>query len=296
MSICATVGRPIETSIDVCIHDGFVYFDEPRVDQSFLYYVLTDLEPRWAKKGQTGSQMNLNTGLIKGTKVAVPRDPAEQAAIATALSDVDALLAAQDALIAKKRAIKQGAMQELLTGKRRLPGFSGEWEVKRLGDALTIRHGRDQKAVVSHNGQFPILATGGQIGWANQWLYNKPSVLVGRKGTIDRPQYVETPFWTVDTLFYSELKGKNVARFFYYRFCLIEWVQYNEASGVPSLNAKTIENIELACPLPEEQVEVARVLSEMDAEISVLEAQRAKTVQLKQGMMQVLLTGQIRLV
>lgn len=117
------------------------FFEKPDVEQDFLYFVLADLEPRWGKKGQTGSQMNLNTGLIKTTKIAVPRDRGEQSAIATALSDVDALLAAQDALIVKKRAIKQGAMQALLTGKRRLPGFSGEWEVKRLDELADIRSG-----------------------------------------------------------------------------------------------------------------------------------------------------------
>ncbi|AYX34634.1 restriction endonuclease subunit S [Burkholderia pseudomallei] len=220
----------------------------------------------------------------------------EQRAIATALSDVDALLSSLDALIAKKRDIKQAAMQQLLTGKTRLPGFGGEWELKRVGDVLTIRHGRDQKAVISSGGQYPILATGGQIGWAKQWLYNRPSVLIGRKGTIDRPQYMDQPFWTVDTLFYSELKSKNVAKYFYYRFCLIDWPQYNEASGVPSLNARTIETIELACPAPEEQTAIAQVLSDMDAELAALEARRDKTRLLKQGMMQELLTGKTRLV
>ncbi|KVR38215.1 type I restriction endonuclease subunit S [Burkholderia ubonensis] len=187
-------------------------------------------------------------------------------------------------------------MQQLLTGKTRLPGFSGEWEVKRIGDVLRIRHGKDQKAVISSSGQYPVLATGGQIGWAKQWLYNRPSVLIGRKGTIDRPQYMDQPFWTVDTLFYSELTSENVAKYFYYRFCLIDWLQYNEASGVPSLNARTIETIELACPVPEEQTAIAKVLSDMDAELAALEARRDKTRLLKQGMMQELLTGKIRLV
>lgn len=239
--------------------------------------------------------VNLNQGSLSSLKIQYP-PLAEQAAIATALSDVDALLAAQDALIEKKRAIKQGAMQELLTGKRKLPGFDGEWEVKRLGDVMTIRHGRDQKSVTSIDGEFPVLASGGRIGWSSQWLFNKPSVLIGRKGTIDRPQYMDTPFWTVDTLFYSELKYRNVAKFFFFRFFLIEWQRYNEASGVPSLNARTLENIELACPEPNEQAAISRLLSEMDAEIAALEAKREKIAQIKQGMMQELLTGKTRLV
>lgn len=220
----------------------------------------------------------------------------EQRAIASALSDVDALLSGLDRLIAKKRDLKQAAMQQLLTGQTRLPGFEGEWEVKRLGDLLTICHGKSQHEVEVDDGAYPILATGGQIGTAKRPLYDKPSVLIGRKGTINQPQYMDTPFWTVDTLFYSAMKEDNSARFLYYRFCLIDWMQYNEASGVPSLNARTIESIEVHCPGPLEQEVIAKVLSDMDAELAALEARREKTRLLKQGMMQELLTGKTRLI
>ncbi|MGC3030184.1 restriction endonuclease subunit S [Burkholderia sp. DN3021] len=263
-------------------------------DPRFAFYLLHlfDFQVFSGKSGVPG----VNRNDLHAERVTIPTDVAEQSAIASALSDVDALLSSLDAVIAKKRDIKQAAMQQLLTGKTRLPGFGGAWELKRVGDVLTIRHGKDQKAVMSSSGQYPILATGGQIGWAKQWLYNRPSVLIGRKGTIDRPQYMDQPFWTVDTLFYSELKSKNVAKYFYYRFCLIDWLQYNEASGVPSLNARTIETIELACPEPEEQTAIAEVLSDMDAELAALEARRDKTRLLKQGMVQELLTGKTRLV
>ena len=227
--------------------------------------------------------------------IVIPPLP-EQQAIAEALSDVDGLLGALDRLIAKKRDLKQAAMQQLLTGQTRLPGFEGEWETKRLGDVLTICHGRSQHEVQVENGPYPILATGGEIGTACRFLYDEPSVLIGRKGTIDQPQYMDTPFWTVDTLFYSAIRDGNNAKFFFYRFCLIEWKQYNEASGVPSLNARTIENITVDCPKPDEQKAIAEILSEMDLELAGLEERRAKTRALKQGMMQELLTGKTRLV
>jgi type I restriction enzyme S subunit len=120
MSICATVGRPIITEIDTCIHDGFVVFDNLRADQRFLYYVLKSIEPNWSRHGQTGSQMNLNTGLINGTGVSMPPTVAEQTAIAEVLSDMDAEIAALERRRDKTRALKQGMMQELLTGKTRL--------------------------------------------------------------------------------------------------------------------------------------------------------------------------------
>ena len=119
MSICATVGRPVITEIDVCIHDGFVVFDKPQADKYFLYYVLKWIEPNWSKQGQTGSQMNLNTPLINGTKIMLPPTD-EQKSIASALSEMDADLTAQESRLAKTRDLKQGMMQELLTGRTRL--------------------------------------------------------------------------------------------------------------------------------------------------------------------------------
>jgi len=120
MSICATVGRPIITKIETCIHDGFVAFDSLRANKHFLYYILKSIESVWSRHGQTGSQMNLNTGLISRTDVPVPPTLAEQAAIAAILSDMDAESAAVEANLTKARNIKQGMMQELLTGRIRL--------------------------------------------------------------------------------------------------------------------------------------------------------------------------------
>ncbi|HEX7648228.1 MAG TPA: restriction endonuclease subunit S, partial [Noviherbaspirillum sp.] len=120
MSICATVGRPVITEIDICIHDGFVVFDDLQADKYFLYYVLKWIEPDWSKHGQTGSQMNLNTSLINSTIVRLPATQTEQSAIAAVLSDMDNELSALEARRDKTRALKQAMMQELLTGKTRL--------------------------------------------------------------------------------------------------------------------------------------------------------------------------------
>ena len=233
---------------------------------------------------------------LNSFRIPVPPSDTEQRAITAVLADVDALLANLDQLIAKKRDLKQAAMQQLLTGQFRLPGFGGKWEVKRLGDVLHVCHGKSQHHIAVNNGQYPILATGGEIGRTNTCLYDKPSVLIGRKGTIDKPQYQDEPFWTVDTLFYTELSNTAYPKFIYFSFLMIDWRSYNEASGVPSLNASTIESIEIAIPKYDEQIAIATVLSDMDAEIAALEARRDKTRDLKQGMMQELLTGRIRLV
>ena len=268
-----------------------------RIDGYFFYlYFSTHFYNRIMQMTAKSSVDSVRRDMITRMLVPIPPTDAEQRAIATALSDVDALLGGLDRLIAKKRDLKQTAMQQLLTGQTRLPGFHREWEVKRLGEALTICHGKNQREVAVADGPFPILATGGQIGTASRPLFDEPSVLIGRKGTINQPQYMETPFWTIDTLFYCSMKDGNDAKFFYYRFCLIDWMQFNEASGVPSLNARTIEKIAIPCPQPPEQVAIAAMLSDMDAELSALEAGRDKTHDLKQAMMQELLTGRTRLI
>ena len=255
-------------------------------DPKFLYYYLKRHD--FSSHNSGGAQQSLNRNFISPVPVALP-PLSEQQVIAEALGDADALIEGLEALIAKKRDIKQGAMQELLNGKQR-------GRPTRLGSVLQVGHGRSQKAVEVLDGPYPILASGGQIGTASDFLYNKASVLIGRKGTIDRPQFADKPFWTIDTLFYTVIAEPNDPKYLFYRFCMINWRQYNEASGVPSLSATTIENIEVEIHQPEEQRAIAAMLSDMDAEIVALEDKLVKASAVKQGMMQVLLTGEIRLI
>ncbi|WP_299329991.1 restriction endonuclease subunit S [uncultured Psychrobacter sp.] len=170
-----------------------------------------------------------------------------------------------------------------------------DWEVKDIGETLTIKHGKDQKQVESAHGQYPIFGTGGQMGWANDFLYDKPSVLIGRKGSINKPRYINVPFWTVDTLFYSQVHNGYNEKFMFYKFCLIDWTTYNEASGVPSLNARTISNVKVSVPKKQEQTAIATALSDVDNLIQSLEKLIAKKEVIKTGTMQQLLTGKTRL-
>lgn len=256
----------------------------------FLYYALRLLTPRIKSLAGEQAVPIINKTTFGETSIPLPPTKAEQEAIAEALSDADALIQSLEKLIAKKQLIKQGVMQELLTPKE-------GWATRKLGEVLRVRHGKSQKEVADEGGLYPILASGGILGRANEYLCNKPSVLIGRKGTIDKPQYMETPFWSVDTLFYTEIFEDYDAKFLFYMFLLIDWYSYNEASGVPSLNAATIQMIER--PFPKtyvEQTRISGILSDMDTEISSLETKLAKYKNIKQGMMQELLTGKIRLV
>lgn len=236
----------------------------------------------------------LNTQLLQRLPVWIP-DEAEQRMIVAIIESAEDAIEALERLIAKKQAMKQGMMQQLLTGRTRLPGFTDAWIVANLGAVLTVRHGKNQRAVEVDSGKYPILATGGQIGWAHTPLYKKPSVLIGRKGTIDRPQYQDQPFWTVDTLFYTEISVAADPRFLYYVFLTVDWRSMNEASGVPSLSSSRIESVAVQLPSPTEQVAIREVLDHAEREIAALEARLTKARAIKTGMMQQLLTGRTRL-
>lgn len=270
----------------------------PDVCKDFLAHQMRSerFQKELVKNASGSTALGIQRARLDQIPIALPSSTREQKLISVALTEATALVDSLEQLLTKKRQIKQGAMQELLTGKRRLPGFARKWKDSLLGELLSIRHGKSQKDVECEGGRYPILATGGQIGWADAFLYDQPTVLIGRKGTIDQPRFMDTPFWSVDTLYYSEVKEPNSAKFLYYRFCLIDWMRHNEASGVPSLSGKVIESIVISHPEEDEQEAIALVLTDMDAEITTLESRLTKARALKQAMAQALLTGRIRLV
>ncbi|WQW49493.1 restriction endonuclease subunit S [Helicobacter pylori] len=140
MSMCATIGKPIITKIDTCIHDGFVVFENPKIDLNYLYYFLCYIEKEWLESGQQGSQVNLNVDLIKNKEVFCPKNLNEQIAIANVLSDVDHYLCSLDALILKKESVKKALSFELLSQRKRLKGFNQTWQrvkVKDFGIIIT---------------------------------------------------------------------------------------------------------------------------------------------------------------
>ena len=153
--------------------------------------------------------------------------------------------------------------------KLRFKEFNDEYGKLKYKDVLKIKSGKDQKQVEDENGKYPILGTGGQIGKTNSFLYDKPSVLIGRKGTINKPQYMESPFWTVDTLFYSHIYEPNIPKYLFYSFQNVNWKKYDESTGVPSLSSSTIESVECSIPSPNEQIKVANFLSLLDKKIEL---------------------------
>jgi len=291
----------VDTDEPFCMGQNTVVI-QPNIPARYLYYVLNSRGTRQQiDDGSYGSgYKSLSLKNVKELLVPVPSLPTEQRAIATALSDVDALLAAQDKLIAKKRDIKQAAMQQLLTGKQRLPGFTGEWEVKQLGDVSHIKTGKKNNEDKIEEGAYPFFVRSQTVERINSYCFDGEAILVPGEGNIGSIfHYINGKFDYHQRVYkISDFNADMSGKFVY--FCMVQTF-YNHAMSnsvkatVDSLRLPTFLEF-VAPPTIDEQTAIATILSDMDADLATLEQQRDKTRALKQGMMQELLTGRIRLV
>lgn len=284
----------------------------------FIYYLYVFLR---LDRFQTGSGVpTLNRNDVHAYEVIIPRGIKEQRAIATALSDTDELISSLDKLITKKRNIKKATMQQLLTGKKRLPGFSGEWEVKRLGHCFKFLKGRGlSKSKLSIDGEKECILYGELFTTYNEKItkvFSKTNCNEGVKsiyGDILMPGSTTTS--GIDLAIASALMRNNIllggdinilrplnsdisSAFFAYYLTYSkkeEIVKKTQGITIIHLYGSRLSDIVIELPNEAEQAAIARILSEMDTEIEVLEQKRDKYKAIKQGMMQELLIGKTRL-
>ena len=144
------------------------------------------------------------------------------------------------------------------------------FETYTLAELATIKYGKNQKKVQSPTGTIPIYGTGGLMGYASKALYDKPSVLIGRKGTIGKVKYAERPFWTVDTLFYTIVNTDIVLpRYLYYVMSLLDLNAYNEGTTIPSLRTETLNRLQFAIPPLDDQAKILSVVLPLEYKIAV---------------------------
>lgn len=142
-----------------------------------------------------------------------------------------------------------------------------------LKELATIKYGKNQKNVISETGDFPIFGTGGLMGYATKYLYDKPTVMIGRKGTINKVRYYDKPFWTVDTLFYTEINENIIfPKFFYYLLSRVDFNQYNEGTTIPSLRTETLYRLEFEVPSLKVQDKIIKLLGPIENKIKLNEA------------------------
>ena len=270
----------------------------PGISIGFLTEYLDSLNYESLNSGT--AQPKLNQQNCLQIPVALPSSTDEQRAIATALSDVDALLDGLDRLIAKKRDLKQAAIQQLLTGKTRLPGFEGEWEVKLLGDLLTYE--RPDRYIVtstsySSQGDIPVLTANKAfiLGYTTETsgICTDLPAIVFDDFTTDN-KFATVPF-KVKSSAIKILRPRNDRTNLRFLFEQMQMIRFPVGEHKRHY-ISDYQNIKLPIPEYDEQFAVISILSDMDAEISALEQRRNKAKDIKQAMMQDLLTGKTRLV
>jgi type I restriction enzyme S subunit len=301
------------------------------IEADFVLHQLTANGPKilatCQKAGTTVESVEYSW--LKAFLIPTPSTQVEQRAIAAALSDVDALIAALDKLIAKKRAVKTAAMQQLVTGKQRLPGFRGEWEVKRLGDVFTLLStASNSRSDLTEHGEVGYIHYGDIHGTdmsfldcdttkiphiASDLVKHVPLLEEGDLVMADASEDYEGIGKSIEVknlrgcklvagLHTLLLRGNKaiVADGFkgylqYVPAVRSALVRLATGISVYGISKNNVRSIEVSLPGIEEQTAIAAVLSDMDAEIAALEARREKTRRIKQGMMQELLTGRTRL-
>lgn len=288
----------------------------------FLYYVIPLIKDEMLSRASGSTFAEISAKKLSTITFQLPPLP-EQQRIAKALSDVDALISTTEKLIQKKKNIKQGAMQNLLTGKKRLPGFGpqnkspaykqtelgpvpDDWEVKNLGELFDMKAGGDvDKEHFSYCKsslyKYKIFSNGleneGIYGYTDLPKYKGNAITITGRGTVGIAMFREEDFDAVIRLLVLNSKNDNLTNNSYITEEINSCISFpNESTGVPQLTVPQIRDIVIALPSKEEQTAIANVLSSMDKEIETLNTKLEKYRNLKTAMMQQLLTGKIRLV
>lgn len=280
-------------------HVCIIRTDKDKLDPYFLsYFLLTKNGQRQIESFQAGgNRQGLNYGQIRTFKI--PKPPIlEQTPIAEAISDADTLIASLEKLLAKKKDIKQGVMQLLLTGKRRLPGFSEEWKVKKIRELLNYE--QPWKYAVKNTEYLgsgtPVLTANKSfiLGYTDETdgICENIPVIIFDDFTTDS-KYVDFPFKVKSSAIKLLRTKKEIAdlKFMYGKIKLIKF----HLGDHKRYYISEYQNLDVLVPEIEEQIAIAQVLSDMDTEIDELERKLAKYKLIKQGMMQELLTGKKRL-
>ena len=223
--------------------------------------------------------------------VQIPSSEVEANQIGKVFRGIDKSITLHQRKLEKLKLAKKALLQKLFpkNGSQfpeiRFKGFTDAWEQRKLSDILKVNSGKDYKHL--DQGNIPVYGTGGYMLSVNESLSNIDAIGIGRKGTIDKPQYLKAPFWTVDTLFYLTALDKHSILFLYYLMQLIPWKKFDESTGVPSLSKTTIDNISGFVPSNSQEEElISALFNQLDKSITLHQRKLDRLQEVKIGLLQ----------
>lgn len=300
VAMCAILAADVPNLFLNSFCFGFRFRDGAEADGLFISYYLRSKEGRELIKSiaQGSTRYNMSKSALLKAPLCLP-SLSEQTAIAAALSDVDALLDGLDRLIAKKRAIKLATMQQLLTGKTRLPGFHGEWETKHLGEIVDIATGQKNVNTGNTSGKYPFFTCSRERTFSDNYSFDTEAILIAGNGDVGNLHYYSGKFEAYQRTYVLSQFASDV-RYIWHQlnYRLVRSLNIGKiGTSIPYIKKGDLTGFAFPAPPTEaEQTAIAAVLSDMDDEIAALEVRRDKTRALKYAMMGELLTGKIRLV
>ena len=293
---CAFVGVPSTTNQSCLAING-----TNKMDIKYLYWYYRMYGDYLAFKYSQGTkQQSFTATIVKNLPITYPKQVIEQHRIASALTSIDNLISSLGKLIEKKKNIKQGAMQQLLTGKTRLKGFTEPWREKKLGEVCSVKKGvRVVKRNLTTNGLYPVYQnTNFPLGYSNHYNVeaNTPFVIIG--GSAGQIGICREKYWAADDCAFFACHDITNEYLYYVLLLNQSNILHNVRTGtIPRLDRTFLSGmlVYISSNIAEQQA-IATILTKMDDEITALEAKKAKYEAIKQGMMQQLLTGKIRLI
>ena len=288
-----TIGKPA-----IVEHTGFAIKNVALIKEGniinnrFIYHLLSSkvFDNYIARENAGGTQKFIALNQIRNFVFLAPI-LAEQNKIIELLDYISQTITLHQRKLEKLKLAKKALLQKLFpkNGSQfpeiRFKDFTDDWEQRKLSDILKVNSGKDYKHL--DQGNIPVYGTGGYMLSVNESLSNIDAIGIGRKGTIDKPQYLKAPFWTVDTLFYLTALDKHSILFLYYLMQLIPWKKFDESTGVPSLSKTTIDNISSHVPSnSKEEVLISVLFHQLDKSITLHQRKLDRLISIKKGLLQ----------
>lgn len=249
LSNSMSFGRPYILAVDGCIHDGWlvIHDDSNRFDKNYLYYYLgsPNIYNEFKRLAVGGVVNNLNSELVRSVNVCIPPRE-EQERIVAELDCLSGIIGRKREQLRELDALAQSIFYQMFGDP--ITNEKG-WEIKKWKDMLTIVNGKNQKTVENPDGAYPIYGSGGIMGYADKYLCPKNTIIIGRKGNINKPIFVKEPFWNVDTAFGLIADNIHIAPSYLFFYCRIfNFEQLNKAVTIPSLTKSDLLELNTPCP------------------------------------------------
>jgi type I restriction enzyme S subunit len=248
----------VDTAFGISAKEGF--------NGKFLFYFITTVD--WLKKNTGTTLPSLTQQVVKSVILPVPPLSEQQSIVDyldSAFAKIDTMKANAEKALNEAKALFQASLKKMLEPKE-------GWEEKTIEYFAKIVHGKNQKDVLDNNGIYPIYGSGGNImGYANSYLCDAGTTILGRKGTIDNPFFIDEKFWNVDTAFGLIAKENCNKKYLYYSIKKVDWTKRNTGTTLPSLTQNVVYNVKMCAPSLSEQQSIVTTLDSLKSKVDRLQ-------------------------